>query len=141
MYTRCIMRFAEFNATNVVISFSKNINIITEKRSRVKIKCFECWQITIKSMIWQLWKKLKCYNFPYIRTRRINQDCVENFFLVVRQQGDNCLNFFLVVRQQGDNCLQHSDTQNCAADIDHMLSLISVSNESIYFLRIYSICI
>jgi len=48
-------------------------------------------QITIKSMM-PLWKKLKCHNFPYIQTGRINQDCVENFSGCIRQQGGNCLN-------------------------------------------------
>jgi len=40
----------------------------------------------------QLWKKLKYYNFPHIQTQRINQDCLENFFGSIRQQGGNCLN-------------------------------------------------
>lgn len=96
----------------------KNIKIINEKDSRVKIKCFDCWQITIKSTM-QLWEKLKCCNFPYLRTRRINQDCVENFFGSVRQQGGNCLNptpiqFSRAFKKLFSmKILQHTNTQNC----------------------------
>lgn len=122
----------QVNFLEQMLQLLKNINVINEKGSRVKVKCFECWQITIKSMM-QLWEKLKCYNFPYIRTRRINQDCVENFFGSIRQQGGNCLNptpiqFIRAFKKLFSmKMLQHSDTQNCAADTDHMLSLIGVS--------------
>lgn len=67
--------------------FIKHINVINANSLRVKVKCFESWQIT---NIMQLWETLKSYNFPFLRTRRINQDCVENFFGTVRQQGGNC---------------------------------------------------
>jgi len=83
----------------------------------------------------QLWEKLKCYNFPYIRTRKINQDYVENFSGCIRQQGGNCLNPTLIQFLRAFKklfkmkMLQHSDTQNCA-DTDHMLSLIGVSESS-----------
>lgn len=35
---------------------------------------------------------MKYNNFPYLHTRRINQDCVENFFGSIRQQGGNSVN-------------------------------------------------
>lgn len=68
-----------------MICFLKSIKVIDKNGTNVKIKCFECWQITIKSII-KLWEKLKCYNFPYLKTRRINQDCFEKFFGSIRQQ-------------------------------------------------------
>lgn len=65
----------------------------------------------------QFWEKLKCYNFPHICTRRINQDCVENFFSCIRQQDGNCVNptpiqFIRVFKKLFSmKILQHSDTR------------------------------
>ena len=73
------------------LSFLKSIKVINDNNKYVKLKCFDCWQITIKSTI-QLWTTLKNYNLPYLRIRRLNQDSVENFFGSVRKQGGNCLN-------------------------------------------------
>jgi len=107
----------------------KYITVINTNGSRVKVKCFECWQITIKSII-QLWDKLKLLNFSYLRTRRINQDCVENFFGTIRQQGGNSLNptpiqFARAFKKLFSiKFLQHSEAQNCAQDNDQMLNLI-----------------
>lgn len=72
----------------------KSIKVVNNT-SYVKVKCFDCWQITITGVI-QLWEVLKCHNFPYLQTRKINQDCVENFFGSVRQQGGDCLNLTLI---------------------------------------------
>jgi len=118
-----------------MIHFLKSINVINEKNVIVKVKCFECWQITIKSIM-LLWKKLKCYDFSYLRTRKINQDCIENFFGSIRQQGGNCLNptsiqFTRAFKKLFSmKVLQHTDTQNCAEDTDTMLNLIGASCSS-----------
>ncbi|KYM96458.1 THAP domain-containing protein 9 [Cyphomyrmex costatus] len=53
--------------------FLKDITAVNNKGKTVKIKCFECWQVTINSII-QLWEILKTFNFPYLQTYRINQD-------------------------------------------------------------------
>lgn len=52
-----------------MLNLFKHINIINTNSSHatVKIKCFECWQITISSVI-QLWNTLKRLNFPYLQT-------------------------------------------------------------------------
>ena len=62
-----------------MLNFLKSIKVIIDNNKYVKLKCFNCWQITIKSTI-QLWTILKNYNLLYLRTRRLNQDSVENFF-------------------------------------------------------------
>lgn len=63
-----------------MLNFLKSIKVVKDNGSNVKVKCFECWQtITIKSII-EFWKILKNYNFSYIRTRRLNQDCIDIFF-------------------------------------------------------------
>lgn len=74
-----------------MLYFLKCIKVVDNNKKPIKVKCLECWQITINSII-QLWTVLKNFDFPYLRTRRLNQDCVENFFGSVRQQGGNCLN-------------------------------------------------
>jgi len=63
-----------------MIHFLKSINVINEKNVIVKVKCFECWQVTIKSIM-LLWKKLKCYDFQYLRTRKINQNVLRIFLV------------------------------------------------------------
>jgi hypothetical protein len=111
-----------------MLCFLKCIKVINENGSYVNVKCFKCWQITIKSII-QLWKILKSYDFPYLRTRRLNQDCIENFFGSIRQQGGNSFNptpiqFTRAFKKLFSiKFLQHSDTQNCIQDGDEMLTL------------------
>lgn len=112
-----------------IIYFLKCIKVIDNNGTYVKVKCFQCWQITIKGII-KLWKKLKSYNFSYLRTRRINQDCIENFFDSIRQQSGNSLNptaiqFARAFKKLFSiSFLKHPDTQNCAPDQDDMLNLI-----------------
>lgn len=112
--------------------FLKSMKVVN-KTSHVKVKCFDYWQITITGII-QLWEKLKSHNFPHLKTRRINQDCVENFFGSIRQQGGNCLNptpiqFTRAFKKLlSTRLLEHSDTQNCAPDNDEMLSAIGAYN-------------
>lgn len=116
-----------------MLSFLKCIKVIDDNGSNVSVKCFKSWQITINSVI-QLWKILKSYDFTYLRTRKLNQDCLENFFGFIRQQGGNCVNptpiqFTRAFKKLFSlKFLQHSDTQNCAQDIDEMLNL----NDSLY---------
>jgi len=78
----------------------------------------------------QLWDKLKSCNFPFLQTRRINQDCLENFFGTTRQQGGNCFNptpiqFMRAFKKLfSTKILLHSETQNCIEDKDQMLNII-----------------
>lgn len=94
------------------------------------IKCFQGFVITINSFL-QLWSYLKTQSFSFVLTRRLNQDCLENFFGSLRQQGGNsynptpvqftrafkklvCLNYF-----------QHSSSLNCAEEFDVLLSKVN----------------
>ncbi|KYN36538.1 hypothetical protein ALC56_09109, partial [Trachymyrmex septentrionalis] len=96
-----------------MLNFLKSIKVIIDNNKYVKLKCFNCWQITIKSTI-QLWTILKNYNLLYLRTRRLNQDSVENFFAFKKLF---CTKLF-----------QYSKTQNCANDNDDLLNIIGTSN-------------
>ncbi|TGZ53786.1 THAP domain-containing protein 9 [Temnothorax longispinosus] len=122
----------QFQFLEKIICFLKCIKVINKNGTYVKVKCFECWQITIKSTI-KLWEILKCYNFPYLRTRRINQDCLENFFDSIRQQCNSSnptpIQFVRAFKKLFSiTFLKHPDTQNYAPDEDDMLNLIGTPN-------------
>lgn len=119
-----------------MLYFIESIKVIDKNGSSVSVKCLKCWQITIKS-VQQLWEILKSYDFSYLRTRRLNQDCIENFFGSIRQQGGNCLNptpiqFVRAFKKLfALKFLEHSDSLNCEQDTDEMLNLYESScNES-----------
>jgi len=119
-----------------MLNFIKTIVVVDKNGLRVKsVKCFKCWQITINSII-ELWNTLQCYNFPYVFTRRLNQDCLENFFGLIRQQGGNCFNptpiqFARAFKKLfGIKFLKHTITTNCAPDKDEMLSEIGAVTET-----------
>jgi len=110
----------------------KSIKVVKENGSNVKVKCLDCWQITIKSTI-ELWKILKNLNFPYLRTRQLNQDCLENFFGSVRQDGNSVnptpIQFSRAFKKLfNSKYFKHSDTQNCAEDKDEMLNILQAYN-------------
>ncbi|KYN22222.1 THAP domain-containing protein 9, partial [Trachymyrmex cornetzi] len=116
-----------------MLNFFNSIKVINDKNKYVKLKCLDCWQITIKSTI-QLWTTLKNFNFPYLRSRRLNQDSLENFFGSVRKQGGNCLNPTPIQFKRAFKklfsmkLLEHSETRNCANDNDDLLNIIGTSN-------------
>lgn len=69
----------------------------------------------------------------YILTRRLNQDCLENFFGSIRQQGGNCLNPTPIQFARAFKKLfrirffKQINTTNCAPDKDEMLSEIKTA--------------
>lgn len=89
-------------------------------------KSITCFQITIKSTM-NLWNDLKKEGVDQLRTRRLNQDCLENFFGKIRQQGGNSVNptpiqFISAFRKLSClDLLDCADTFNCAADVDVLL--------------------
>jgi len=113
--------------------FVQNITVTNSTGEIIKVKCFKCWQVTINSII-QLWEKLKMYNFPYLQTRRINQDCLENLFGSIRQQGGNSVNptpiqFARAFKKLfSTKLLQQLDSTNCAFDSDEILNLMESTN-------------
>jgi hypothetical protein len=55
------------------------------------------WKQTING-VKELWGELSAHQFKFLRTRALNQDCVENLFASVRQHGagnfkPNCYQF------------------------------------------------
>lgn len=53
------------------------------------------WKITITSAL-SLWETLKCRNYSFLLTRNLNQDCIENFFGLVRNCCGNSTNPTLI---------------------------------------------
>ncbi|KAG5895485.1 hypothetical protein JTB14_011183 [Gonioctena quinquepunctata] len=85
-----------------------------------------CFQITIRSVM-ILWNDLKKEGLKQMKTRRLNQDCIENFFGKIRQQGGNSVNptpiqFMNAFKKLSCmDLLDCVDTFNCAADVDVLL--------------------
>ncbi|CAK1601293.1 unnamed protein product [Parnassius mnemosyne] len=91
------------------------------------IKFINAFNITINSFR-QLYQDMKSEGYDYLLTRRINNDCLENFFGLVRQAGGNC---------REPSCIQYtrafrkmflcqilnlSDATNCTEDFDSILA-------------------
>jgi hypothetical protein len=52
----------------------------------VKMKFQDGWINNIRAFR-ELWKMCQAEGFQYLRTRAVNQDCLENLFAIIRQNG------------------------------------------------------
>lgn len=101
------------------------------------LPCINGWKISIKSLK-MLWADLhKIHNFKFLLTNRLNQDCAENMFSIVRGKGGHRDNptpeqFRGAFRQiVVDQLLIQSDKSNCKVDLDQvLLDVSSLSNVS-----------
>lgn len=92
-----------------------------------KLRCLKGLQLTLNGVL-ALWDTLhKDYGLDFLLTRRLNQDPLENFFGLIRQQGGNCdnptpLQFTRAFRKLFvDNFLTPLLSGNCAEDFDAYL--------------------
>ena len=98
------------------------------------IPCIIGWQISITSLI-NLWKELKNSGFKYLLTNRLNQDCLENLFSMIRFKGGFRNNpdfqqFRAAFRHIiVDKLFVHSTSANCKVDADKIL--LDISNVTI----------
>lgn len=113
---------------NEMYDFIQNLQIFNSQGRNVtsKAKFLKSWLVTING-IKKLWEELKRVGFKYLMTRRVNQDCLENFFGSVRQQGGNCINptpiqFERAFKKLFCQNYFHSENTNCANDFDHLLT-------------------
>lgn len=97
-----------------------------------KIYCIDGWKLSIKATS-ALWKDLRDnHHFCYLLTNRLNQDCVENLFSILRGKGghrDNpsAMEFRAAFRQVAfDHILEQFAGSNCGADMDQIL--VSLTN-------------
>ena len=113
-----------------MLEFISSIKVI-DKRSQEdvsnQIRCLKGFTMTLNG-INALWKHLhKDYSLEFLMTRRLNQDALENFFGLIRQQGGNCdsltpLQFIRAFHKLFvDNYLTPLSTGNCAEDFDTFL--------------------
>lgn len=84
------------------------------------IKCIRGWKITINGTM-HLWDVLKNKGMEFLFTRRVQQDCLENFFGTIRQQNGNCINptaiqFIRTFRKLFCMKIINSGTENCEED-------------------------
>lgn len=91
------------------------------------IKFINAFIITINS-IRQFYNDFRAEGYDYILTRRINNDCIENFFGVMRQAGGNCreptsIQFTRAFRKNFlYQILKMSNATNCNEDFDSILT-------------------
>ena len=105
--------------------------------SKRRLPCVEGWKLNIKS-VQMLWENLKSEGFKFLLTNRLNQDCAENLFSIVRGRGGNRDNpnpeqFRAAFRQIiVEKLLVQSDSSNCRADVDRvLLDLASMSKGNV----------
>ena len=97
------------------------------------IKCVQGWILTLSSTM-LLWADLRDnFNFQFLHTARLNQDCLENLFSVVRQKGgsnDNpqCHQFRYALKAATIDKLMKPRGKNCKDDDDNLLiDLLDIS--------------
>lgn len=97
----------------------------TGKDNTKRIKSFINFQISIQAI--KMFRDLKEIGFKYIFTRRLNQDVLENFFGLIRQQGGSCTEPTPIQFRRAFsklffcNMLKNSPDANCELDICQIL--------------------
>lgn len=110
----------------------KKLNMISFTNSKRPVPpCVKGWLLNISS-VKQLWKELnEKFNFQFLLTRRLTQDCLENLFSVIRSKGfhnvtPDCSKFRSAVRGVMSNqMLMPSPDGNCELDLSKCVLLKS----------------
>ena len=101
------------------------------------VPCLNGWQISIKNLLF-LWNDLHInQQFQFLLTNRLNQDCIENLFSLVRGKGGyrdnpNPMQFRSAFRSiVVQLLLETSENSNCETDFDKiLLELTSIVKEN-----------
>lgn len=101
-------------------------NEIQDSRHCPYVKCHKGWMLTLTSLS-MLYDELKQQKFEYLMTKRLNQDCLENFFSCIRGTGGHrthptayeLQNSFCVICV--NSWVQLSKSQNCENDGDDFI--------------------
>ena len=89
------------------------------------IPCLKGWKITINSLL-SLWNNLKTSQ-NFLMTNRLNQDCLENLFSVIRGKCGHCDNSDAVQFRTAfqyvvvEKLFLQSENSNCKIDFDNIL--------------------
>lgn len=140
----------------------ENMQVFSETNAGKKdvtrtFKSINGFQITTKSTM-ELWNDLKT-QIQSLKTRRLNQDCLENFFGKIRQQGGHSVNptpSHFISAYSKLSCMDLMDcldTFNCSTDSDVLLvenimdqecskkvnqpTVTSIKVVQLYFLQIF----
>ena len=109
--------------------FLKSVEFQTQGK-KIRFPCLEGWLITL-SAFRQLVPEL-LVNIPYILMSRFTQDCLENFFSVVRRKGGNNdhpspVDFRSRIRMlMAEHLINVCNSTNCEPDEDAMLVPLEV---------------
>lgn len=121
----------QVNFLNEMSQIFENLKVINSDGVDVtnSMKFIKGFQISINALF-GLWDCLKSKNVTFLFTRRLNQDCLENFFGSIRQQNANCIYPMSIQFQQTFKklfCIKllNSGTENCENDTDNILLKIS----------------
>ncbi|XP_040073062.1 uncharacterized protein LOC115308654 [Ixodes scapularis] len=88
--------------------------------------CRRGWLVTIAAVL-QVWEQLRAEGLSFLMTNRLNQDCLENFFSVIRQKGGfrespDTEQFKAAVKAlMTENLMRSSRLTNCKEDLDEVL--------------------
>ena len=103
------------------------------------LPCLQGWKLSINSLL-GLWEDLHVnYNLQFLLTNRLNQDCLENYFSLVRGRGghrDNpdAVQFMAEHRALAvDRLFVNSRGANCKEDMDSFLLKLSGVSKSVSF--------
>lgn len=111
------------------LNFFKNVRIRNSKGKDVTntVKFIKGWIISINAFLY-LWESQKQVGIEHITTRRLNQDCLENFFSKIRLQGGESKNPTPIQFSRAFKklfCLNsiniHAEGGNCIEDFDEAL--------------------
>lgn len=119
---------------NEMFAFFSQVKVFTSGGQNITSKCkfLKGWLVSITS-IQKLWEKLASVGFKYLRIRLINQDCLENYFGNIRQQGGSCVNPTPIQFERAHRILfcrnfLHSSAMNCCDDFSQLLTTIKSNN-------------
>ena len=109
--------------------------IKAENSKYTVVPCLVGWQISIKGLL-VIWEDLHDNGFQYFPINRLNQDCLENLFSIIRgrdghrgnpntQQFQRSFRYVIV-----DQLFLHSRSENCTVDPNKIL--LDISNFSIH---------
>lgn len=98
------------------------------------LPCIQGWMISVQNLL-SLWQELSTeYGFKYLLTNRLNQDCIENLFSVLRGKGGNRDNpnsqqfRHALAAAMVDAIMVQSDKSNCQIDPDKFLMTLTNLN-------------
>ena len=121
-------------------AFNGNLNFLNDMKAWIEswkiigtnrqIPSVKGWLLNIASLQ-ALWEDVSStYNLEYLLTRRINQDCLENFFCCIRKSGGNNYTPNVLQMKSGmknivcNNILSDAYNGNCSDDVTPLISFL-----------------